>query len=72
MLLKHFEMVKWTFREVMKLVWYAEFLLKIRLQFLLGILSARLIFKIMLNSLHIGPDAIPLDHDALPGEFSNL
>ena len=36
-------------------VWYAEFMLKIVLQFLLGILAARLIFKIMLNSLHIGP-----------------
>ena len=36
--------------------WYAEFLLKIIFQFLLGKTSARLNLKIMLNSLHIGPD----------------
>ena len=36
--------------------WYAEFLLKIVLQFLLGKIAARLIFKIMLGSLHIGPE----------------
>ena len=35
--------------------WYAEFLLKIVLQFLLGKIAARLIFKTMLKSLHIGP-----------------
>ena len=36
--------------------WYAEFLLKIILQFLLGKPSARLNLKIILNSLHIGPE----------------
>ena len=36
--------------------WYAEFLLKIILQFLLGKIAARLIFKIKLKSLHIGPE----------------
>ena len=35
--------------------WYAEFLLKIILQFLLGKIPARLNFKIILKSLHIGP-----------------
>ena len=35
--------------------WYAEFLLKIVLQFLIGKVAARLIFKIMLKSLHIDP-----------------
>ena len=36
--------------------WYAEFLLKIVLQILLGKIAVRLIFQIMLKSLHIGPD----------------
>ena len=36
--------------------WYAEFLLKFILQFLLGKTSARLNLKIMLNSLHIDPE----------------
>ena len=35
---------------------YAEFLLKIVLEFLLGKIAARLIFKIMLKSLHIGAE----------------
>ena len=35
--------------------WYAEFLLKIILQFLLEKTSARVNLKIRLNSLHIGP-----------------
>ena len=35
--------------------WYAEFLLKILLKFLFGERAARLISKIMLKSLHIGP-----------------
>ena len=35
--------------------WYTEFLLKIILQFLFEKIAARLIFKIMLKSLHIGP-----------------
>ena len=37
--------------------WYAEFLLKIILQFLLGKITPRLIYRIMLKSLHIGPGA---------------
>ena len=36
--------------------WYAEFFLKIILQFKLGKISARLNLTIMLNSLHIGFD----------------
>ena len=42
---------------LLELGWYAEFMLKIILQFLLGKTRARLNLKIMLNSLHIGPDA---------------
>ena len=38
--------------------WYAEFFLKIVLQFLLGKIAARLIFKIVLKSLHIGPGEV--------------
>ena len=45
----------WFFK-LCHLGWYAEFLLKIVLQLLLGKIAARLIFKIMLNSLHIGPE----------------
>ena len=37
------------------LAWYAEFLLKV-LRFLIGKIAARLIFKIMLKSLHIDPE----------------
>ena len=43
-----------TFRD--NLGWYAEFMLKIILRFLLEKTSAGLNLKIMLNSLHIGPD----------------
>ena len=38
------------------LVWYAELLLMIVLQFLLEKIAERFIFKIMLTSMHIGPD----------------
>ena len=48
----------WTllpFKYQTSLGWYAEFLLKIVIQFLLGKIAAKLIFKIMLKSLHLGP-----------------